>query len=380
MGRSSSRDERSSRKKKDREDSSRRREKEDRHEKKSKKRSRDDSESGDSRRRRKKHRNREDEDRQRRKSDSRKDDKKKHRKESRKSESRAKVKVDKSRLSNLGERVGRAPEKLLDAENDYFQYHQHLWVYLYREEGKTFNELSSDEARKAFARFVERYNLGDLEAAYYNRNGLPPDALEETKTTRHAWSFHTTETENRSLHMVQEGVRKQTDYRETNQKATGTDVGKNSVEEPAVAPTRVEIAPQRSAASRQVDRAVNRRMRDHTLEAADDIGGGKKHGRERQLEKRKEVGDRTHAASRERDSAYEINDEALYGDKDKSSFESALERQRRWKAKQEETKTNRLAELKKKEEGKREAMLKSLGLSGIKPGEKIKIAPRPESG
>jgi hypothetical protein len=42
-----------------------------------------------------------------------------------------------SKRTNLGDPRGHPPARLLDAERDYFAYHQHFWVYLYREEQTT---------------------------------------------------------------------------------------------------------------------------------------------------------------------------------------------------------------------------------------------------
>ena len=165
---------------------------------------------------RKKRKHREDDDDERRKS-------RKKRKEGRKEKGKLKsgslddtsskgTKPDKANLASLGNVVGKAPDELLDPENDYFAYHQHLWVYLFREEGLAFNDLTSEEARQAFERFTERYNAGDLEEAYYSPSGFPQRALDECKTTRHSWSFKTSETERQGLEVLQRGVRKQTDF------------------------------------------------------------------------------------------------------------------------------------------------------------------------
>ncbi|KAL7573112.1 hypothetical protein ACA910_018791 [Epithemia clementina (nom. ined.)] len=93
----------------------------------------------------------------------------------------------------MGPILGKAPEELLDADRDYYAYHQHLWVYLYRKEGLAFNDLPSTEAtRQAFERFVQQYNAGALEKEYYQTQ-LPPAVLDEAKTTRHTWSFVATQ-------------------------------------------------------------------------------------------------------------------------------------------------------------------------------------------
>ncbi|GAX14096.1 hypothetical protein FisN_8Hu067 [Fistulifera solaris] len=116
--------------------------------------------------------------------------------------------------TNLGDPRGHPPARLLDAERDYFAYHQHFWVYLYREEQTTFADMEdTQQARQAFARFVDQYNAGRLEEIYYQGSSMPPDILGECRPTRHQWNFQTSRTEEKSLSLLQDGVRKQTEYR-----------------------------------------------------------------------------------------------------------------------------------------------------------------------
>ena len=126
----------------------------------------------------------------------------------------------------MGPKVGKPADTPIDPETDYFAYHQEFWIYLYREEGVAFNDMTSEDSHLAFQRFADRYNAGELEAPYYNKNttsgdnsttanvggGFPPEAIEQAKTTRHSWTFRTSETERRGLEQLQQGVRKQTEY------------------------------------------------------------------------------------------------------------------------------------------------------------------------
>ena len=147
-------------------------------------------------------------------------------KESKKSSSRRLLRVDKSKLYPMGDPLGHAPERLLDAETDYFAFHKHLWLYLYRDCATAFNDLSSEEARTAFADFCKLYNAGKLEKAYYNdHEGLPVAALEECKTTRHSWGFRISDREDKSLQVLQEGVHKQTEYHQGTSTAGAAVVG-----------------------------------------------------------------------------------------------------------------------------------------------------------
>ena len=130
----------------------------------------------------------------------------------------------------------------------------------------------------------------------------------------------------------------------------------------------------RTPEERQRERVENRRLREHVRTVNEELTGGRKEGRERQMEKRKQVSEKIHGAARERDAAgVELDDDALFGGSDRSQ----LERSKRRTAGREEKKQARVAELQNKEKEKQAAMLEMLGLSGkIKAGEKIQIAPR----
>jgi hypothetical protein len=71
----------------------------------------------------------------------------------------------------------------------------------------------------------------------------------------------------------------------------------------------------------------------------------------------------------------ELSDAALYGDEERSSFQSALARERQNKERREEKRKNRIEELQSKEDERQKNMLKLLGLENLK-GQKIQIAPR----
>jgi hypothetical protein len=335
----------------------------------------------------KSHRNGHDRDRDRKQrkheSNSKTEHKKRHKKEPSSHKREKDRKPNKKDLVPLGEPLGHAPNDLLDSVKDYFAFHQQLFVYLYREEGSAFNDLTSDETRQAFGRFVERYNAGKLEATYYDPKGLPPAAVEESKTTRHNWSFQTTDTEARSLQNLQEGVRKQTEFDGDIASTGGSSARFPAAPQPAVAGvTKPSVQPRRTAEDRHEDRVSNRRIREHVRTVDEEFGGGgKKYGRERQIEKRKEVGARTHGAARDREGATELTDDAIFGAETGGDvgFQTALAREKQRKAQREEKKSSRIAELQKKEDDKKEAMLKLLGLDALKPGQKITIAPRKDN-
>jgi hypothetical protein len=319
---------------------------------------------------------------------------------------------DKRFLVPLGERRGHAPDVLLNADTDYFRHHQHLWLFLFREEGLAFNDMtSSAETHTAFERFVQRYNAGDLEAAYYDTSssesggggGLPPAAIEECKTTRHSWSFRITDTEDQTLHSIEKGVRQETEYKGTAAVvATSTTAtamtSRPRVDERKPAPRTVAPAPtapdQGSQQQQQPPtttysskewvetRVANRRLREHAKTVTEELTGGKKDGHERLVEKKLELSAKIHGASRDaRDQAVsgvELTDDAIYGSGDvgSGSFQEALEKEKQRLAARQEKQNTRVQELQAKEREKQEAMLKMLGLDNIRAGQKITIAPR----
>ena len=61
------------------------------------------------------------------------------------------------------------------------------------------------------------------------------------------------------------------------------------------------------------------------------------------------------------------------------TFKSALARERQRNSRRNQEKQERVAELKRKEQEKQDAMIKMLGLTGVKPGQKITIAPRKDA-
>ena len=303
-----------------------------------------------------KHRSREDSrDRKRYRKDSRRNDdsdhdRKNHRKSHRSKESKKErnekssvkmAKMETTRLYPLGEIIGTPPLKHLDIETDYFAYHQHLWVYLYREEGIIFGDLTSDEARMAFSRFCQKYNSGKLEQAYYNNRAFPQEALDECKTTRHKWAFQTSEIERKSLHLVEEGVRKQTEYDADNKLA------EVRIPTPAKLPSNKEEEGNHNnmtAEERVKEWRANQRLREHVRTAEDELRGGQKDGRERQLEKKQEKATHIHASACDKDthmSGVELDDSTLYGDND-SGFQQALAREKQRKAQRIDRKSTRL--------------------------------------
>ena len=329
--------------------------------------------SRDDRKSRKKHQNH-----HHRRKDSGSDDKKKHKHDSKEKKKERKdrpKRVDKSQLTDMGPVRGNPPEQLLDAQDDYYALHQHFLVYLFREEGTVFSAVkSTKDARKAFSRFVQAYNSGNLEQGYYQ--ALPPaGAIEESTQKQHSWSFQTSRGEEKQLHMLQAGIRKQTEYQQGDSIGPMPDSTAATAPSPTSLPNDTYSCKGQDPKDRAAQRTANRRLREHVRVVNEELTGGSKDFRERQLEKKKAQADRVHGAARAKDgdSMVELTDDALYGQQDKNSFERAVQREKARSSRREQEKKSRLEELQQKEKDKQEAMFKLLG---IKPGQKITIASR----
>jgi len=262
--------------------------------------------------------------------------------------------------------VAGTPPPILLSEQDYFTHHDHFRLWLFREKGARFEDLSSEKARSSFAKFVRRYNEGALERDYYGEKP-PPLALKECQRTAHGWSFETSLPERRFAEGIREIVRKQTDRE---------DARPPPLPPP---PRRVEVAPRPSRESRAEERTENRRLRGHVQTVMEELTGGKKEGRERQIEKAREKAAALHGSAKDREEGAAgamLDDKTLYGDSAGDSFKAALNRDRRRKELREEKRNGRVRELMQKEKEKQANMLRMLGLDNLQPGQRIQIAPR----
>lgn len=298
-----------------------------------------------------------------------------------KRDKKRKPKPDKSKLISMGEPLGRDPETTIDKEKDYFSYHNEFWIYLFREEGIFFNDLDTDQARSAFGRFAKEYNAGRLEEPYYTRS-FPNEVIEESKTTKHSWGFKTTTAERKGLGDLQKGIRRQTEY---NEKKTGQATQNHDVRnlEKNLESNQVSCAPVESlkrnrfptAQERTENRRDNKKWKDRVKLTHEELTGGSKDHRERQLEKKREQSAKIHGAHRDKEAAsVELSDAALYGGND--SLEATRARLMHNKKKRSTHQSNRIQVLQAKEEERKNNMLKMLGLENLQGKKKLEIAPR----
>lgn len=305
---------------------------------------------------------------------------------------------DPSTLISLGDIINQPPLDKLDPEINYFSYNSHLRLFLYRSRGVYFEDLTSEEARTAFKKFVDAYNDGKLESAYYDPKGLRQDVLDQCSRTKHQWKFQTSKVEEQKLDMVKNGVRRQTEYDASEGQPASTVVRHARSSRPTVAPRGPAAPPeeynehqsQRERAAQRNSDKIHRERIKLANEEMDPHGGKPDSGWARQQEKKRQRADATHGASKDKESqawgGAELDDDAIYGSagvgrggkRGELSYEEALAKERSYRERKESEKAARTAELLKKEEEKQQNMLKMLGLSGLKAGQKITIAPRNE--
>eukprot|EP00536_Pseudo-nitzschia_multiseries_P011718 jgi/Psemu1/289866/fgenesh1_pg.412_\ len=248
----------------------------------------------------------------------------------------------------MGEPRGRPPDSTVDPEKDYFTFHREFWIYLFREEGTCFNDIETKEAHAAFRRFATVYNAGNLEEPYYTRK-FPSEVIPGTEATA----------------------------------AKPTARMPNPKPNPDPGPFRRPTAEERLQ-----QRRADRRLGEDARIALDELTGGRKEGKERQWEKKRERSTRIHGAFRDREegaaAGIELSDADLFGasgsggdkDKDSDSFRAALARSKHNKERANERRANRIEELKAKEQDRQANMLKRLGLEHLQGQTKLEIAPR----
>ncbi|KAJ1660944.1 hypothetical protein IWQ61_000205 [Dispira simplex] len=72
-------------------------------------------------------------------------------------------------------------------ENDYYAKNPEFRRWLHRKKHMYFDELSSKENRRYFAKFVKAWNRGELSERYYR--GIRSSELTSKVKTRHQWDF-----------------------------------------------------------------------------------------------------------------------------------------------------------------------------------------------
>ena len=72
------------------------------------------------------------------------------------------------------------------SEDDYFKRSAEFRDWLREDRGRYFEDLTSEDARKQFKKFVSKWNAGELRSTIYKQNGTEQTASSRTK---HVWGF-----------------------------------------------------------------------------------------------------------------------------------------------------------------------------------------------
>jgi len=281
----------------------------------------------------------------------------------------------------LGDVQNKPPQNKIHKTESYFSHNSHFRLYLYyKKNGIYFEDLTTKESHSLFHSFVKEYNAGSLEQVFYKED-IPVDLLEDCKlrSTQYDWKIRASERERSVLDQVKHRVRDQTE---------GTADTTFAVPcMPCTTTTTVSNKTFSASTSNQNkeqrlnDRRANKRLRTHVKTVEEELTGGKPEvgTYAHTIQKRKELSNKLHASAKHKEDAMtgvELNDEDIYGSTGNNDFQQALASEKRRNERRTEGRVKRLKELEKKEEGKKDAMMKMLGLGNLKPGQKITIQPR----
>ena len=283
---------------------------------------------------------------------------------------------------SLGPITNKHPTTLLTPD-DYFTYNEHLRVFVFRNSSGTtsLSDLSTEASHDSFASFCKKYNKGKLESMYYS-NKLSDDVINECKRTVHTWGFKTSTTEVKALELLKAGIKTQTEYnvKQPSSKRPAAGGGSSSssraqvMSRPTTSPSPAICQPINTTNNR----AAKTRLAVHGNEEI--YGVEKKEGFERSREKKQEVGNSLHGASRDKEElragGVELSDNDIYGGGGGGDFKDMLARKNARNSAKNSAKSEKMASLMANEDKRKTDMLKMLGLSDLSQKGKITIAPR----
>ena len=279
-------------------------------------------------------------------------------------------------------------------EDDYFRKNEEFKVWLKAglaegDDRGTFETMSGAEARQVFTEyFCKAWNKGRLPQVYYD--GITAE-LKRSIGRPHAWGFRMTDEERDQLEDLSDQIR------EGNQ-GKGQDEGydfsvgsSSSSSSRHVAPlvgnvSDHRIAQRQEREQRHVEQSINRsRMLTLAEEVAPRAIGG---SREALLDKKRAIGECTHASHVAKHEAIEISDRDIYGE-----GEGSVEKEKQRLAQRhahtsaravEKQQANQeyIQELRERAQQQENVWKHKLGLGGIdftKEQKRIAIQPRPSS-
>ncbi|RLN72087.1 hypothetical protein BBJ28_00011015 [Nothophytophthora sp. Chile5] len=256
--------------------------------------------------------------------------------------------------------------------------------------GKFVDDLSTEETTALFRdEFARKWNRGKLARMFYE--GLPDAVLEQTKRTRHRWGFvdKLGERERFDLATAKDSV----DVATRKEDLLNVHAGSNSRARGPMPAAQDEAKRKRKASDdageeEEKDEAWRRRKSERKRQREDrdsvlDELAPKATGREAQLEKRRQVGQKLHGAARDREDArdgLDLSEEFIMGGgrggaKD-DDFQRRLAQRDSTRRRKEEERREKLAGLAAKESARMDKFLADMGLAGANGGKPMTIAPR----
>ncbi|EGZ15120.1 hypothetical protein PHYSODRAFT_301786 [Phytophthora sojae] len=274
-------------------------------------------------------------------------------------------------------------------DEDYFVRQTEFRVWLAQSKGKYVDDLSTDEAMELFTdEFAKKWNRGKLAKMFYE--GLPESVVEQTKRTRHRWGFVAKlgEKEKFELATAKDSVGVAT--RKENLLSSGKtreSKGPSSYEEGRSKRDKRREKDEDREDEREGDRKRRKLERRREREYRDTVMeelAPKATGREAQIEKRRQLGQKLHGAARDREDArdgLDLSEDFLMGggrgagDDDLKRRMAQRDSARRRKQDEQQEK---LAELKAKESARMDKFLEDMGLAGANAngGKPMIIPPR----
>ncbi|KAG1694429.1 hypothetical protein DVH05_021509 [Phytophthora capsici] len=295
------------------------------------------------------------------------------RKSSRREEERSsRHKSHKSHDSKLPKGV----KKITD--EDYFLRQTEFRVWLAQTKNKYVDDLSTDEATELFTHeFARKWNRGKLSSMFYE--GIPDSVVEQTKRTRHRWGFVAKlgEKEKFELATAKDSVDVAT--KKDNLLTSGKEKIKGPVLEEDKARRRFQDEDDREQdrKRRKIDRRKEREYRDVVMDEL----APKPTGREAQIEKRRQLGDKLHGAARDREDArdgLDLSEDFLMGGRGDDELKRRIAQRDSARRRKLEEQEEKLTGLKAKENARMDKFLEEMGLSGpnANGGKPMRIAPR----
>ena len=248
----------------------------------------------------------------------------------------------------------RSPPSVQLTADDYFLQANSFRVYL-RSHGKNFEDLSSEAARRHFAKFCKAYNKGKLDVMFYSGT-FPSSLLGEATRTQHRWGMSLTDADKQLLQATMQTVRRDGDSSSAFALSTARSEQQQQQQQPQIKPRVTLQDVVATAELHGID--TNKPTTGHAAIAA----------------KRKERGQAIHASHKEREedlAGPDLPDSVVLGGDASHDLTFLKHRQAQRQGKQ----ADKIAVLEEKERQREDAWKAQLGLPT--DGRRIIIAARP---